>query len=206
MPTLRSQKRMQDEALHALRARFEDMGLFSKWKKGARCAVFWALESVPEELWARGVLCPAERVVMLGATSRRVRALLERMQRRVPAAVRVRTDVSMESVAGGLPNLLAGCSVVRLDLSSCEIGAEGAGSLAGVLGQCSSLAELHLGYNSIGAEGAGRLAGVLGQCSSLAELDLRYNSIGDDGIAMLRACWPGGSGLEIDDQFESDDE
>ena len=92
-------KRMHDEAL---RARFEAMGLFSKWKKGARCAVLWALGSVPEELWARGVVCPAERAVMLGATSKRVRALLAGMQRRVPAAVRVVESASMDAVAGGL--------------------------------------------------------------------------------------------------------
>ena len=66
----------------------------------------------------------------------------------------------MESVAGGLPRLLAWCSVVRLDLSSCEIGAEGAGILAGVLGQCSSLATLDLGDNGIGPEGARILVGA----------------------------------------------
>jgi hypothetical protein len=42
---------------------------------------------------------------------------------------------------------------------------------------------------------------VLGQCSSLAKLQLDGNGIDDDGIAMLRACWPGGSGLEINRQF-----
>ena len=47
---------MEDEALRALRARFEAMGLFSKWKKGARCAVLWALGSVPEELWALSLI------------------------------------------------------------------------------------------------------------------------------------------------------
>ena len=62
--------------MEALRARFHAMGLFSKWTHGAPCAVLWALESLPEELWARGVVCPAERAVMLGATSKRVRALL----------------------------------------------------------------------------------------------------------------------------------
>ena len=66
-----------------------------------------------------------------------------------------------------------------------NIGAEGAGRLAGVLGQCFSLAELHLGGNGIGAEGAGRLAGVLGQCSSLAELDLERNGIGAEGVERL---------------------
>ena len=47
--------------------------------------------------------------------------------------------------------------------------AEGAGRLAGVLGQCSSLACLDVGYNGIGADGAGRLAGVLGKCSSITK-------------------------------------
>ena len=71
-----------------LRARFHAMGLFSKWRKGAPSALLWALESLDEDLWARGVVCPAERAVMLGATSKRVRKLLARLQRRVPATVR----------------------------------------------------------------------------------------------------------------------
>ena len=47
---------------------------------------------------------------------------------------------------------------------------------------------------------------MLGQCSSLAELDLSENGIDEDGIAMLRACWPGDSGLEIGDQYLDDEE
>ena len=238
-------------------------GTGDKWRKGAACALIWALESLPEELWARGVVCPAERAVMLRATSRRVRALLARMQRRLPAAVRVVEIASMDAVAGGLGRLQGWCQVMRLDLNrgqgtgaapigarwagmlaevlgqcsaltvlnlqhrmigaegvgslagllgQCSsltklnlagngIGDEGAGMLAGVLGQCSSLATLSLQWNRIGAEGAGMLAGVLGQCSSLTKLDLSRNDIDDDGIAMLRKCWPGDSGLEIDDQF-----
>ena len=48
-----------------------------------------------------------ESAVMLAATSKQVRGLLVRMQRRLPAAVRVRSRASMESVASGLPRLLA---------------------------------------------------------------------------------------------------
>ena len=160
---------------------------------GARCAVFWALKIVPEDLWARGVVCPAERAVMLGATSKRVRALLAQMQRRVPAAVHVVGGASMDAVAGGLGGLQGWCRVVRLDLKrgvwagrGAPFGDEGAGRLAGVLGQCSSLAVLNLYGNGIGADGAGRLAGVLGQCSLLAELNLAGNGIGADGIRLLR--------------------
>ena len=77
-------------------------GTSDEWTTGAACALFWALESLPEDLWARGVVCPAERAVMLGATSKRVRALLARLQRQVPAAVRVVGSASMDAVAGGL--------------------------------------------------------------------------------------------------------
>ena len=47
---------------------------------------------------------------------------------------------------------------------------------------------------------------MLGQCSSLDVLDLEYNGIDDDGIAMLRACWPGDAGLQIDEQFDEGEE
>ena len=41
---------MQGEAL---RARLQAMGLFCKWNKGAPSVLLWALEGLPEELWAR---------------------------------------------------------------------------------------------------------------------------------------------------------
>ena len=72
-----------------------------------------------------------------------------------------------------------------MDLGQNEIGAEGAGRLAAVLGQCASLVHLDLAGNEIGAEGAGRLAAVLGQCASLAHLDLGWNEIGDEGAGRL---------------------
>ena len=59
------------------------------------------------------------------------------------------------------------CITVHLDLHGNEIGDEGAGRLAAVLGQCASLAHLNLHANGIGAEGAGRLAAVAKRCPSL---------------------------------------
>ena len=107
--------------------------------------------------------------------------------------------------AGRLAGMLGQCSSLAvLHLRSNDMAAEGAGRLAGVLGQCCSLLVLNIGYNCIEAEGAGRLVEVLGQCSSLAVLNLGYNGIDDDGIAILRACWPEVSGL--DDQFDEDDQ
>ena len=66
-------------------------------------------------------------------------------------------------------------TLAHLDLRWNKIGAEGAGRLAAVLGQCASLAHLDLHGNEIGAEGAGRLAEVLGKCASIAHLDLGGN-------------------------------
>ena len=77
------------------------------YRRRKACMLTWALKTLPEDLLTQSGLCPAGRVVMLGVTSKRVRGLLGRMQRCVPAVVRVRKDVSMESVAGGLPRLLA---------------------------------------------------------------------------------------------------
>ena len=177
---------LQGEA--RLRARFEEQRLWYKWTPGGASMLTWGLQTLPEDLWARSGMCPAERVVMLAATSKRVRGLLGRMQRRVPAVVRVREDVSMESVASGLPRLLAWCSVVRLDVSGRGMGVKCVRILARVLGECSSLATLDLADNGIGAAGAGRLAEVLGECSSLARLDFHNNVIGEEGTALIRTC------------------
>ncbi len=52
-------------------------------------------------------------------------------------------------------------ALAHLDLSCNDIGAGGAESLAGVLGQCRELAHLNLGHNQIGPAGAESLAGGL---------------------------------------------
>ena len=80
---------------------------------------------------------------------------------------------------GRLAGVLGQCgSLAHLNLSRNRIRDEGAGRLAGVMGKCWSLAHLDLGWNKIGAEGAGRLAEVLGQCRSLAHLDLSHSELG----------------------------
>ena len=43
--------------------------------------------------------------------------------------------------------------------------------------------------NGIGAAGAWSLAGVLGQCSSLTRLDLEGNDMGVHGLALIRISW-----------------
>jgi Ran GTPase-activating protein (RanGAP) involved in mRNA processing and transport len=88
----------------------------------------------------------------------------------------------------GVGKLQEWCRVTALDLSAIKIGGEGAGRLAAVLPECTSLAHLDLGWNGIGDEGAGRLAAVLPQCTSLAYLHLGYNDIGAEGAGRLRTA------------------
>ncbi|MGB1592503.1 MAG: hypothetical protein ACPIOQ_07090 [Promethearchaeia archaeon] len=38
------------------------------------------------------------------------------------------------------------------------------------------------------------------------KLDLEENGIDEDGVAILRACWPGDSGLEIGVQYDMVDD
>ncbi len=71
--------------------------------------------------------------------------------------------------------------------------AERAGRLAGELRECTALAHLALSWNGIPAKGAGRLAGVLGACTALAHLDLSCTKIDEEGAEriveeVLRAC------------------
>ena len=77
-------------------------GLQSRQTLGNACTILWAIEFLPEDLWTRNMLCPTERAAMLGATSKRVRALMDRLQRGLQAAVRVSRSASMQSVLGGM--------------------------------------------------------------------------------------------------------
>ena len=74
-----------------------------------------------------------------------------------------------------------------MNLGSNGLGDEGARSLAGVIGQCSSLAMLDLSHCEIGDEGARSLADGARQCSKLTVLDLSYNDdVAAEVIASIR--------------------
>ena len=94
-----------------LRARFGKQALWKGWRSGGLGKLTWALQNFPGDLLARGRMCPAESTLMLAATSKQVRELLGRLQRRVPAAVHVMRRAWAESVASGLPRLLAWCKL-----------------------------------------------------------------------------------------------
>ena len=176
-------------------------------------ALLWGLETIPDDLLSR--MCPAERAVMLAATSKHVLARLKRATtlERVPAVLQMKCPAKWNHfrwkcwLAGAaqmkwlnqpplkllvreLPRLQSWCSIMTLNLSDCWISARGASDLAMVLGQCSScntsLTALNLAGNGIGEAGARSLVGVLGDCFSLEELNLGRNNIGDEGARSLR--------------------
>lgn len=140
-----------------------------------------ALQDFQEETAVR--IVPAERAVLLLGVSRAVRAAMERV--RPVARVTAKRGQGIDEVEDGLRAMSPFFRVTALDLSFLRIGADGTGRLAAVLGQCPSLAHLHLDYNGIGDEGAGWLTKVLGHCPSLTRLDLGFAGSGADGAERL---------------------
>eukprot|EP00961_Rhodomonas_salina_P199217 2687255-Rhodomonas_salina.3 len=104
--------------------------------------------------------------------------------RRLPPHLSV--TLTLRTWAKRLAGVLGECgSLAHLDLSTAGISAAGAGRLARVLGQSRGLAHLNLCRNRIGAEGVGMLAGVLAECKELTHLDLSQNRIGSKGAGLL---------------------
>ena len=80
---------VRDEQEAQLRSRFKAAGLWSDWAPGGD-AMARALADCPADLWARTGMCPPQRVIMLAATSKRIRGLLAQLPRQVPARVQVK--------------------------------------------------------------------------------------------------------------------
>jgi hypothetical protein len=94
-----------------------------------------------------------------------------------------------------LAGMMGQCtSLAHLDLNFNQIEKDGAESLAGVLAQCPAMAHLILSsFNQIGDAGPEALAGVLGQCPTLVYLDLSWNNgIGSETAARRWRYFSGG--------------
>ena len=119
--------------------------------------------ALPKELLTK--IVPEERTVMLCRVSKGARSALAaaRPRAEVKARGEGRRIAGLEERLHGM---MSWCIITVLDLSRFALGPAGVEtSLERVLGQCSSsLSHLSLRGNRIGVEGAGKLAGVLGQC------------------------------------------
>ena len=108
-----------------------------------------------EELAIRVI--PEERSVMLLQVSKEMRTAMQRVSPLAMIKVKKGQTFLTKSIQSAMLDMMKWCRITAINLSNATIGAEGAGGLAAVLGQCASLAHLDLCYNGIGAEGAGRL-------------------------------------------------
>jgi hypothetical protein len=143
------------------------------------------------DVWRK--LVPAEWTLMLGATSKRIRAALARlpMHVRLPAVVQFpkpwerqgdKDRKTVEAISCGLPRLQEWCLITTLNLALCRIGDQG---IAGVKMLSKALGgtpfthpSKDLNSNYIGAEGAGFLVAALQQVASVAYLGLGWNKMG----------------------------
>ena len=98
------------------------------------------LEAMEEELVCR--VLPGERLVMLQQVSKTMRTVMERV--RPPAMIKVKQGQRIKCVQKGMLAMMKSCRITVIDLCQAKIGDHGAGRLAEVLGQCPSLAHLHL--------------------------------------------------------------
>jgi hypothetical protein len=145
---------------------------------------------------------------MLRRTSKGVKEIVDKM--RLSAVVRLRTTADRgreacrspgavpgagapQSQAESLAGVLGQCTTLaRLNFCGNDIDRDpGAKSLVELLTQCTALAHLDLYSNKIGTAGAESFAGVLAQCTALAHLNLCANSIGTVWEGRLRASWRG---------------
>ena len=76
--------------LQILRQRFADADLWNGWTADAPSALMNSMKDFPAEILRKMDIVPANRVVMLTATSKRVRALLAQMEWPLQAHVRAR--------------------------------------------------------------------------------------------------------------------
>ena len=98
----------------------------------APSALVMALETMEEELAIR--LIPAGMTLMLLQVSKTMRTAMQRV--RPPAMIKVKWGQRPERVGNAMLNMMKWCRITAIDLSYAKKGAEGAGRLAAVLGQC----------------------------------------------------------------------
>ena len=200
------------QAVNQLRSRFKAAGLWSAWSPGVEAS---ALMSLPDDLWTR--MCPAGRTILLGATSKRVRALLAQLQSRVAAEVwvkpfRVLSDIRMDqslpihhrisprqlSWRGPIPSPIPSSAgtppLILLDIYR---------GMPRLQSWC-VITTLSFAGCVLGVVGASELATVLRQCPDLTCLNLRGCKIRELGATWLAEVLPECEALARLDLGEND--
>jgi hypothetical protein len=94
-----------------------------------------------------------------------------------------RTTGAVECIADGLGSNSA---LLKIDLSSCDLGDGGVSTLAHTLGfRNTTLEKLTLENNDITSTGVGVFLETMEQSSHITDLELRHNAIGNEGASLL---------------------
>ena len=93
--------------------------------------------------------------------------------------------LTLQSVTALAKCLKSWTNLQSLNVSSSNIGSDGAAALAEGLKSCTNLQTLNVPSNNIGSDGATALAKCLKSCTNLQILHLQRNNIGSDGSAAL---------------------
>ena len=114
----------------------------------------------------------------------------------------VKLDISSNNIGShGMSSLAEGLKscrqLVKLDISFNNIGSHGMSSLAEGLQYCTKLQVLDLSRNNITSDGVAAIVGVMKRCRYLQKLYLIFNSIGVDGAAVLVDGWQHKSMLRL---------
>ena len=154
-----------------------------------------ALVGIPADVWC-GMWVP-ERTIMLRKTSKAVRAAMDTMM--LPVVVQVSRwfwfhsrgvlAVRWDFILQQLLALAGRCRITTLELR-CAAGMDMSG-LAGVLGRCPRLLQLHVHSSGmLGADGTGMLLLMPGRMQLLTHLGLRRNRLGAAGVRQLTVALP----------------
>jgi Ran GTPase-activating protein (RanGAP) involved in mRNA processing and transport len=98
-----------------------------------------------------------------------------------------RTTSAVECIVDGLGG---NSTLLKIDLSSCDLGDGGVSIIAQSIGsRNTTLQKLTLGSNSITSTGVGVLLDMMEPSCHITDLDLRHNTIGNEGASLLARGW-----------------
>ena len=122
------------------------------------CSLLLLPSSLLESIW------PAERVVLGLRVCKKLREELQRHSSNVALVIKSHPEIWCQTRLVRDFSLLSHSRLEVSIQRKLQIGAVAAEVLATALRSCRKLAHLELSCNEIGAEGAGAMAGVLGEC------------------------------------------
>ena len=146
-----------------------------------------AMQLLPVEMLCK--IVPPTRTFILRLTSKTMRTAVENAK--LDVVVVAKSGIKFHNGAGlqdKLNSLNVWCKVILLNLSDCNLGADGAREIAAALCVNSTLHTLHLGGNRVGDDEAREIAAALRVNSTLQTLDFGGNRVGDDGAREIAAA------------------